>query len=103
MNDLRVETNRNNLQEIYDAAYTVAEACMPDLEYGTLEESNELPFRCLFYPTLEDFEAREAYFAELERKNTEHNLQYSEERWFQDEVQKTLRMLFETEFAEFVQ
>ena len=58
---------------------------------------------CSFYPTLEDFEAREEYFAELERKNTEHNLKYSEERWLQDELQKTLRMLFETEFAKFVQ
>lgn len=91
----------NPCLKFYDAAYDVAEACMIGSEYG-IPEVYELSFQCSFYPTVEDIEAREAYFAELEQKNTEHNLQYSEERWLQDELQKTLRILYETEFAEYV-
>lgn len=92
----------NPCLKFYDAAYTVAEEYIHESRYGTPGVSY-LSFTCSFYPTLEDFEAREEYYAELEQKNTEHNLQYSEDRWLQDELQKTLRMLFETEFAEFVQ
>ena len=91
----------NPCLKFYDAAYMVAAEYILDREYGK-PEAYEVPVRCSFYPTLEDFEARGAYFAELERKNIEHNLKYSEDRWLQDELQKTLRMLFETEFAEFV-
>lgn len=92
----------NPCLKFYDAAFDVAEVCMLASEYG-IPEMYELPFTCSFYPTIEDFKACEEYFAELEQKNTEHNLQYSEERWLQNELQKTLRMLFETEFAEIVQ
>ena len=92
----------NPCLKFYDAVYMVAEEYIHEPRYGTLGV-DYLTSICSFYPTLEDFEAREEYFAELERKNTEHNLKYSEERWLQDELQKTLRMLFETEFAKFVQ
>ena len=92
----------NPCLKFYDVAYVVAEKYIHESGYGT-QGVYDLPFKCSFYPTLEDFEAREVYFAELERKNTEHNLKHSEDRWLQDELKKTLRMLFETEFAEFVQ
>jgi len=92
----------NPCLKFYDAAYTVLERYIHEPGYGT-PGVYYLPFECSFYPTLEDFEAREAYFAELEKKNSEHNLKHSEDRWLQDELQKTLRLLFEKEFMEFVQ
>lgn len=42
--------------------------------------------------------------AKLEKGNIyeEHNLRYSEERVFQDEVQRTLLLVFEADFQEYL-
>ena len=88
----------NPCLKFYDAVYEVIGDYICAKCYGT-SGVYEMPIMCSFYPTIEDCEAREEYFNERKRKNEEYNLQYSEERWLQDELQRTLQMLFEKEFA----
>lgn len=54
------------------------------------------------YPDEELEKAREEYFENLEEQMEEHNLRYSEERVFQDEVQRTLLLVFEEDFKEYL-
>lgn len=54
------------------------------------------------YPDEELEKAREEYFENLEEQMEEHNLRYSEERVFQDEVQRTLLLVFEADFQEYL-
>lgn len=88
----------NPCLNFYDAVYEVVEEYIHAKRYGT-SGVYYMPIKCSFYPTAEDCEARREYFNNLQRKNNAYNLQYSEERWLQDELQRTLRMLFEEEFA----
>ena len=41
---------------------------------------------------------QERYFSEIQRKNEDGNLRYSEERIFQNELLRTLTLVFEEDF-----
>ena len=47
-------------------------------------------------------EARQSYFAETSEKIEEGNFQYSEERVFQNELLRTLTLVFENDFREYL-
>lgn len=51
------------------------------------------------YPDEAMIAEQKKYFGEIQEKIQEHNLQYSEERIFQNELLRTLRMVFEHDFA----
>lgn len=41
---------------------------------------------------------QEKYFSEIQKKNEDGNLRYSEERIFQNELLRTLALVFEEDF-----
>lgn len=55
-------------------------------------------FHLRLYPDEKLIKQRNAYFAEIRKKNDENNLRYSEERIFQNEMICTLRAVFEHDF-----
>lgn len=57
--------------------------------------------RLSLYPDEEFVAARNAYFEEIRKKNEEHNLKYSEDRIFQNEMLATLKAVFEHDFQEY--
>ena len=54
------------------------------------------------YPDENLIAARKKYFAEANRKIEEGNLQYTEERVFQNELLRTLTLVFEHDFKEYL-
>lgn len=55
------------------------------------------------YPDQELVTERKEYFEEIYEKNKENNLRYSEERIFQNELHNTLKLVFENDFAEYLE
>lgn len=55
--------------------------------------------RLAIFPSDPIIEARKEYFAQKELTNTEDNSRYSEERIFQNELLRTLTMVFENDFG----
>lgn len=86
---------------VYDICYQNFELynaiCNEDI---TLDNSTLLLFS--FVPTLNDFRERAKYFDEIARKNEQGNLQYSEDHIFKIELLKTLELVFEHDFTEFM-
>ena len=54
------------------------------------------------YPDDTLVEARKRYFAEAKKKIEDGNLQYSEDRVFQNELLRTLTLVFEKDFKEYL-
>ncbi len=54
------------------------------------------------YPDEKLIKERNTYFEEVNRKNEENNLKYSEDRIFQNEMLNTLKLVFENDFREFL-
>ncbi|MBD5129535.1 MAG: hypothetical protein HDT43_06380 [Ruminococcaceae bacterium] len=52
-----------------------------------------------FLPSDDDIKARNDYFEQIKTANDRDDLQYSEERVFQDELLRTLAMVFENDFG----
>ena len=50
------------------------------------------------YPDEKQMTDQEKYFSEIQRKNEDGNLRYSEERIFQNELLRTLTLVFEEDF-----
>lgn len=81
--------------------------CSFDIKKGGQQEYRKvswglsnLKFSC--YPDESLEEARKRYFEETEKKIKEHNLRYSEERVFQDELQRTLTLVFEQDLKDYL-
>ena len=54
------------------------------------------------YPDEALIKARKRYFAEAKRKIEESNLRYTEKRVFQNELMRTLTLVFENDFKEYL-
>lgn len=66
-----------------------------------IEEARDL-FRngmLAFFPSDDFIKSRKVYFAHKEPANTKDNLQYSDDRIFQDELLRTLVMVFKNDFG----
>ena len=50
------------------------------------------------YPDEKQMTDQEKYFSEIQKKNEDGNLRYSEERIFQNELLRTLAWVFEEDF-----
>lgn len=81
----------------FDAVYELM-AEERELYENIKNNSTESAFRLL--PTEEQLLERQAYFEEINRKNTYHNLQYSETQVFQNELVNTLKKVLEHDFPE---
>lgn len=55
--------------------------------------------RFAFFPSVYVIRARDMYFAEKAVQNVDGNLQYTETRFFQNELLQTLAMVFENDFG----
>ena len=54
------------------------------------------------YPDETLIQARKRYFADINKKNEESNLRYTKERIFQNELLRTLTLVFEYDFKEYL-
>ena len=83
----------------FDCVFDFMEAC-PD-EYKSISRGlTEVKFSC--YPHESLIEERKRYFAAAKKKIEDGNLQYTEERVFQDELLRTLTLVFEHDFKDFL-
>lgn len=71
---------------------------MDEMGMETAEQLNR-DGRLAFFPSDRVTKARNAYFAQKKLANDRDNLQYSEERIFQNELLRTLAMVFENDFG----
>jgi 16S rRNA G527 N7-methylase RsmG len=55
------------------------------------------------YPDEKLIKERKAYFEEINRKNEDYNLKYSENRLFQNEILNTLKIVFENDFGTYLE
>lgn len=84
----------------FDCSFDLMEEC-PELYQQISLGLCECRLNC--YPDETLVAARKRYFANAKKKNKEDNLRYSEERVFQDELQRTLTLVFENDFREYLQ
>ena len=83
----------------FDCAFDLMENC-PD-EYKEISRGlTEVKLSC--YPDESLIEERKRYFAASKKKIEEGNLQYTEDRVFQDELLRTLTLVFEHDFKDFL-
>lgn len=68
-------------------------------EYEKIKNGDNI-IHFAFYPTEEDIRKRSEYFEKIERDNREKNLQYSEDRIFQNEIVNTLLLVMQKDFPE---
>lgn len=83
----------------FDCAFDLMEEC-PERYKEISMGLSDLKLSC--YPDETLVEARNRYFAKLKQKIEEGNLRYSEERVFQNELLRTLTMVFEHDFKEYL-
>lgn len=83
----------------FDCAFSLMDKD-PELFKQISRGQTEFSLSC--YPDPELIRAREKYFRNIREKSSRHNLQYSEDRIFQDELLSTLRLLFEDSFQEYL-
>lgn len=81
----------------FECAFDLMETC-PDTYKEISWGLTDLKLAC--YPDESLVEARERYFATAKKKIEEGNLQYSEDRVFQNELLRTLTLVFENDFKE---
>lgn len=81
----------------FDAAY---EIMSEERELYERIKNNPEGFSFRVYPTEKQLQKRQAYFEDIKRKNTYHNLQYSETQIFQNELVNTLKKVLEHDFPE---
>ena len=68
-------------------------------EYEKIKNGDNI-IHFAFYPTEEDIRKRSEYFEKIERDNREKNLQYPEDRIFQNEIVNTLLLVMQKDFPE---
>lgn len=84
-----------------------------DCAFDLLEQLDDEVYLCMqrgltnthlsLYPDEKLIMERKRYFQEICKKNQENNLQYSEERIFQNEMHNTLKLVFENDFKEYLE
>lgn len=82
--------NQNML--FFDAAFDIMESC-PEIYREMRLGLSYVRLAC--YPDEELIAARKKYFEELDRRMEEDHVQYSDDRIFQDEVLRTLTLVFQ--------
>lgn len=91
---------RINPQLIYfDCAFDVMEKC-PKFYLEMCRGLTNIHLSC--YPDSELVAKRKAYFERIREENKLKNIEYSEERIFQNELLNTLTLLFENDFMEYL-
>lgn len=91
---------RMNPKIIYfDCVFDLMEEC-PENYKEISRGLTDMKFAC--YPDAELIENRRKYFAEINQKNEESNLKYSETRIFQNELLNTLTLVFQNDFKEYL-
>ena len=83
----------------FDCAFDLMEEC-PESYKEISRGLTDMKFAC--YPDKELIENRKKYFAEINQKNEESNLKYSETRIFQNELLNTLTLVFQNDFKEYL-
>lgn len=83
----------------FDCAFELMEEC-PDMYREISWGLTDLKLAC--YPDEVLTKARKRYFAAAKRKIEESNLRYTEERVFQNELLRTLTLIFENDFKEYL-
>ena len=83
----------------FDCAFELMEEC-PDMYREISWGLTNLKLAC--YPDEDLIKARKRYFAEAKRKIEESNLRYTEKRVFQNELMRTLTLVFENDFKEYL-
>ena len=83
----------------FDCAFDLKEES-PELYKEISWGLRDLKLACYPDETLES--AKKRYFAEAKKKIEEGNFRYSEERVFQDELHRTLTLVFENDFKEYL-
>lgn len=83
----------------FDAAFEMMEDD-PELYKMISRGLTDVKFAC--YPDEEMIAERKQYFADEKQKIKDGNLRYSEERVFQNELLRTLTLVFENDFKEYL-
>ncbi len=83
----------------FDCTFDLMEEC-PELYQEISWGLNDLKLSC--YPDETLTAARKCYFLETKKKIEDGNLRYSEERVFQDELHRTLTLVFENDFKDYL-
>lgn len=83
----------------FDCAFDLMEEC-PESYKEISRGLTDMKLAC--YPDEELVKNREKYFEEINRKNEESNLKYSEARIFQNELLNTLTLVFQNDFKEYL-
>lgn len=83
----------------FDCAFELMEKC-PELFREISRGLTNVKLTC--YPDEALIEARNKYFADTKKKIEMGNLRYSEERVFQDELLRTLTLIFENDFKDYL-
>lgn len=78
----------------FDCVFDIIDELGPEEAQNLYREG-----RLAFFPSDDFIKARKDYFAQKELANVKDNPQYSEERIFQDELLRTLAMVFENDFG----
>lgn len=83
----------------FDCAFDLKKACPK--EYSEIAMGLcDAKLAC--YPDEKQMTDQEKYFSEIQKKNEDGNLGYSEERTFQNELLRTLTLVFEEDFEGWV-
>lgn len=83
----------------FDCVFDLLEEC-PEMFRKISWGITELKLSC--YPDETLVEAKNSYFTNAKRKIEERNLRYSDKRVFQDELLRTLTLMFEHDFKEYL-
>lgn len=83
----------------FDCAFDLWETC-PEMFQKMRQGLTDMKLSC--YPDEALVAARNRYFEEIKKKIEDENLEYSEERAFQNELLKTLTLVFNHDFKEYL-
>ena len=83
----------------FDCAFDLMEKC-PGMYKEISRGLTDLKLAC--YPDETLIEARNRYFAAAKKKIEDGNLKYTEDRVFQNELLRTLTLVFENDFKEYL-
>ena len=83
----------------FDCAFDIMEKC-PEMYANMRKGLSNIHLSC--YPDSELVAQRDAYFARAKEQYKRKNIEYSEDRIFQDELLNTLILLFEDAFQEYL-
>ncbi|CAM3597056.1 hypothetical protein ERUR111494_01945 [Erysipelothrix urinaevulpis] len=83
----------------YDVVYQIMDE-HPQLYEKIRTKHHSLSFS--FYPSKKDLINRNQYFESINKNNTKKNLQYSQQRLFQNELEKTLNLIIDHDLIDYL-